>query len=147
MLSKITDYPEINLATRVVQIMDELVGQHNYSAEYEEKLRNELSYQGLKIPFRRPRVLAARQSIYHLISELVDSRCMSFENAILISNTLAYIDPKLAKLNIVRKPSFIKIDLPDSPTDDWLEERITSDQLLVGKSFNNGVIVGELKIY
>ena len=144
-LSKLSGIQEINLAIRANQIMAKLADKNSYGYEAEKKLQSILEAQSLKLIYRRPRALIARQAISHLISELVDTDKIKQENALMIIHDFSYIDPLLANLSCSQKPSFIQYNLPKSRIpDNWIDETISRTQLNIGKEVGSMIIIGEM---
>ena len=144
-LSKLSGIQAINLAIRANQIMAKLADKSSYGYEAEKKLQSILEAQNLKLIYRRPRALIARQAISHLISELVDIGKIKQESALMIIHDFSYIDPLLANLSCSQKPNFIQYNLPKSRIpDNWIDETINRTQLNIGKKVGSMVIIGEL---
>ena len=143
-LSEVSVIPSVNLATRTVQIMDTL--SNNYGARAEKELRLLLENQNLKLPFRRPRALVAKRAICHLIAELVDLEKIEVTEALQIMHEFKYIDSLLIALQWSRKPEFIRYQFSKKLNlDNWLNEPIVKDQLIIGKTFGSMIVVGELR--
>ena len=145
-LSELSGVPLINLATKTVQIMDKL-SDGNYGYEADKKLRSTLSSQYLEMPFRRPRGQIARQAICHLISELLDLNKINEKFALMIMNDLSYIDPLLTCIKWFPKPDLIQYDFPQyTVSDEWInDETIKENELIVGKTIESMVVVGEIR--
>ena len=144
-LSDLSSIPLINLATRIVQIMDELSG-GNYGYESDKKIWSTLRSQYLEMAFRRPRYQVARRAVCHLISELLDLKKINEEVALMIMNGLSYIDPLLTCIKWFPKPDLIQYDLPKyTVSDGWIDEAITENQLIVGKTIESMIVVGEMR--
>lgn len=65
--------PEINVFYRASQIIPEIAPEDNWSKIGEQNLRHILKSTGLKMSYKRPRTLIARQSIFRIIAELNDT--------------------------------------------------------------------------
>ncbi len=65
--------PEKNVLYRAVQIIHKLDPEDHWSKVGEQNLRDIYKSAGLQMVYKRPRALIARQSVFHIISELIDT--------------------------------------------------------------------------
>lgn len=96
--------PKVNMCYRAVQIMRQLDPQSTWSAEGEKKLRANLDSIGLRLPYRRPRTMLARRSMYHIVTELIEAEVLHPENLRSLERVLRFYDPTLVLVEPVPRP-------------------------------------------
>jgi hypothetical protein len=95
-----------NLMIRVNQLMMEMGNQSEWTSTYEKELRFYLDEIRLRFSYPRPRVLAAKNAILTVVTELLDSGSLTESFAIL--KYFQSYDYKVTTFKTVPKPSFIQ---------------------------------------
>ena len=109
LLSSIARLPKVNLYHRAVQLMEQLSSKESWSAVAEQKLRWFLDACDLKYVFHRPRAVLARRAVFHIITELIDSKVVTFEQLKSIEAELRFYDPMMVLLRPNPRPSCVGI--------------------------------------
>lgn len=92
-ISEEAQLPKVNVFYRAVEVMQQLAPQESWSAQGERKLRSILSSAGLKLPFRRPRVILVRRATHYIIAELADAGILGPENLDRLESSFRFYDP------------------------------------------------------
>jgi hypothetical protein len=100
--------PEINVLYRASQIMRELVPEDYWSRIGEQNLRHTYESARLRMPYKRPRALIARRSVFHIIAELLDTGC-AFGPVELseIERLMRFYDPQMILSKTLSRPAYI----------------------------------------
>lgn len=115
--------PEINVLYRASQIMRELVPEDYWSRIGEQNLRHTYESARLRLTYKRPRALIARQSIFHIIAELIDTGwALGPVELSEIERLMRFYDPQMILSKALSRPAYI-------PPIFGLEHRNTSESL------------------
>lgn len=117
--------PKVNMCYRAVQIMRQLEPQSTWSAEGEKRLRANLDSVGLRLPYRRPRTMLARRSMFHLVAELIEAEVLRPENLHRLDRVLRFYDPALVLVEPIPRPLCIQpialVGQQGRSNEEWLE--------------------------
>lgn len=108
-----TTLPRTNIIERAAQITIALSAQDAWSTLGEQKMRNQFDAAGLKLTYRRPRAIMARQALFHLVAELFDVGLLKEENLERLKWIFRYYDPKTFLHRPSVRPNFV------APISDW----------------------------
>jgi hypothetical protein len=105
-LSEDTGIDRNNLLLRVNQLMSKSGKKQDWTIEHEKELRSYLDEIHHKFSYPRPRVLAAKDAILKLVSELIDVEMLE-ENGY-VRELFRKYDYKVLFFNVIPKPDFIQ---------------------------------------
>ncbi len=149
LISKLSNYPEINLSHRIVEIMYQLADFDSWSKDAEGKLRIILKSAGLRFTFYPPRLILVRRAIFHLICELIDGEKLASDDLVYIDQTFRFYDPALILIERTRRPVHIKPAYEEyrskhltTPAENWIEN-INNCNNSVFRIFNGKFILAE----
>ena len=120
-ISRESDFPEINICHRILEIMNELDNFELWSENGEKKLRMTLDVIGLRLTFNRPRVILVRRAMFHVISELIDAGRLEPHNLLVIDRFFRFHDPIMILNEPLRRPSYIKSSFKKCKHQNWEE--------------------------
>lgn len=100
--------PEINVLYRASQIIRELAPEDYWSRVGEQNLLHVYESARLRMTYRRPRALIARQSIFHIIAELIDAGLDLGPVELLgIERLMRFYDPHMILSEVLSRPAYI----------------------------------------
>jgi hypothetical protein len=115
--------PEINVLYRASQIIRELAPEDYWSRVGEQNLRHIYESARLRMTYKRPRALIARQSIFHIIAELIDTGwALGPDEVSEIEVWMRFYDPYMISSEPLSRPTYIASIFD-------LEHRNTSESL------------------
>jgi hypothetical protein len=139
--------PEENLLYRAIQIMSDLRPADQWSAAAEKRTRNNLDAISLNLPFRRPRVEAARFAILRLFSELIDGRALEDDSIELLERVLRLYDPDFVLAHPARRPDDVGpvsgLSKYGEAPENWLDSFDEANVAIIRTTVNGGIVLGE----
>ncbi|AKB57703.1 hypothetical protein [Methanosarcina barkeri] len=100
--------PEINVLYRASQIIRKFSPEDYWSRVGEQNLRHTYESARLRITYKRPRALIARQSIFHIIAELIDTDwALGSVELSEIERLMRFYDPDMILSEPLSRPAYI----------------------------------------
>ena len=100
--------PEINVLYRASQIIREFAPEDYWSKVGEQNLRHIYESARLRMTYKRPRALIARQSIFHIIAELIDTGwALGPVELSEIERLMRFYDPDMILSKTLSRPAYI----------------------------------------
>ena len=146
-IARVAFLPETNVLYRASQIIRELAHEDYLSRVGEQNLRHIFESTRLRMPYKRPRALIARQSIFHIIAELIDTGwALGPEELSEIDKLMRFYDPCMILSDPISRPTYIAsiFDLEHRNTSESLEKwcnQIEDDVFTFDSETDDGTVI------
>jgi hypothetical protein len=144
-MAEVTGVPAANLITRAGQIMLEHDPERGWTGEAEKRLQAWLEEIGPKFTYRRPRYLAGRRAVHHLLAELEDHGVAGADRVAYLCGMLRWYDPSLVLHIPAARPAAVPAMMEDrmSYGDRWLGEIDQAFSRLLERTGDGKMILAE----